>query len=139
MTENTICKEGLVRAIHGDNVEVEITVSSACSECHAKSICIPSDHQKETIVAKKLYNESFEVNERVHLVLQKSEGRKAIIIVYFIPSILLILSLVGIYALTQNELAASIVSLLSLIIYCLILKLRHKKNRDVFTFFVKKM
>ena len=80
MTEDTICKEGIVRAIHGDQIEVEITISSACSECHAKSICIPSDHKRETVLAQSLYNEHFEVGDKVHLVLKGSAGGKAVVL-----------------------------------------------------------
>ena len=50
--DHNICREGVIRAIDGDSLQVEIIVSSACSGCHAKSICIPSDRRQEIITVK---------------------------------------------------------------------------------------
>lgn len=139
MTENTICKEGIVRAIHGDQIEVEITISSACSECHAKSICIPSDHKRETVLAQSLYNEHFEVGDKVHLVLKGSAGGKAVVLAYLLPFIVLMVALFGTYAITKSELAGVIVSVVFVVIYYIILKTQNKKIEQNFQFFVKRM
>lgn len=139
MTEDTICKEGIVRAIHGDQIEVEITISSACSECHAKSICIPSDHKRETVMAQSLYNEHFEVGNKVHLVLKGSAGGKAVVLAYLLPFIVLMVALFGTYAITKSELAGVIVSIAFVVIYYIILKTQNKKIEQKFQFFVKRM
>ena len=139
MTEDTICKEGIVRAIHGDQIEVEITISSACSECHAKSICIPSDHKRETVLAQSLYNEHFEVGDKVHLVLKGSAGGKAVVLAYLRPFIVLMVALFGTYAITKSELAGVIVSVVFVVIYYIILKTQNKKIEQNFQFFVKRM
>jgi sigma-E factor negative regulatory protein RseC len=139
MTEDTICKEGIVRAIHGDQIEVEITISSACSECHAKSICIPSDHKRETVLAQNLYNEHFEVGDKVHLVLKGSAGGKAVVLAYLLPFIVLMVALFGTYAITKSELAGVIVSVVFVVIYYIILKTQNKKIEQNFQFFVKRM
>ncbi len=139
MTEDTICKEGIVRAIHGDQIEVEITISSACSECHAKSICIPSDHKRETVLAQSLYNEHFEVGDKVHLVLKGSAGGKAVVLAYLLPFIVLMVALFGTYAITKSELTGVIVSVVFVVIYYIILKTQNKKIEQNFQFFVKRM
>ncbi len=139
MTENTICKEGIVRSIQGDNIEVEITVSSACSECHAKSFCIPTDHKRETVMAKSLYGEQFTIGDKVQLVLKGSAGTKAVVIAYLLPLLVLIVGLFGTYAITQNELAGVIAAVILIVIYYLILKRRRKKIDEQFHFFVKKV
>lgn len=139
MTENTICKEGIVRAIHGDQIEVEITISSACSECHAKSICIPSDHKRETVLAQSLYNEHFEVGDKVQLVLKGSAGGKAVVLAYLLPFLVLMVALFGTYAITKSELAGVIVSVVFVVIYYIILKTQNKKIEQNFQFFVKHM
>ena len=137
--ENTICKEGIVRAVRGEELDIEITISSACSECHAKSICIPSDQRQEFVTARALYGESFEIGERVHLVLKQRAGWKAILIAYLIPFLVLIAALFGSYAIFRSELASVIVSLVFLVAYYFILKhFRHKIDQQ-FTFFVKKI
>ena len=139
MTEDTICKEGIVRAIHGDQIEGEITISSACSECHAKSICIPSDHKRETVLAQSLYNEHFEVGDKVHLVLKGSAGGKAVVLAYLLPFIVLMVALFGTYAITKSELTGVIVSVVFVVIYYIILKTQNKKIEQNFQFFVKRM
>jgi sigma-E factor negative regulatory protein RseC len=137
--ENTICKEGIVRAVRGEDIDVEITVSSACSECHAKSICIPSDQRQEFVTAQALYGETFQIGERVHLVLKQKAGWKAILIAYLIPFLVLIAALFGSYAIFRNELASVIASLLFLVAYYFLLKhFRHKIDKQ-FTFFVTKL
>lgn len=138
MTEDTICKEGIVRAIHGDQIEVEITISSACSECHAKSICIPSDHKRETVLAQSLYSEHFESGEKVQLVLKGSAGNKAVVLAYLLPFVVLMITLFGTYAITKSELAGVIVSVFFVVIYYIILKTQNKKIEQQFHFFVKK-
>lgn len=139
MTDNNICKEGIVKAIHDEEVEVEITVSSACSECHAKTICMPSDHKQETVMAKKLYNETFEIGDKVQLVLKGSAGNKAVVLAYLLPFIVLMVALLGTYAITKNELAGVVVSLILVIVYYFYLKKHNKKIEKEFVFYVKKM
>ncbi len=136
---DTICKEGIVRAIHGDNIEVEITISSACSECHAKSICIPSDHKRETVTAQSLYGEHFEVGDKVQLVLKGNTGNKAVVLAYLLPFIVLMVVLFGTYALTKSELAGVIASVVCVVIYYFILKTQNKKIEQKFQFFVKSL
>ncbi len=137
-SQDTICKEGIVRTVDGENVEVEITISSACSECHAKSICMPSDHKQETVTAKSLYGEHFEVGDKVNLVLKGSAGRKAVIIAYLLPLIVLMAALFGSYLIFHNELASVIACLLFIVIYFIILKRKSKKIEGEFEFYVKK-
>jgi len=138
MTENTICKEGIVRAVNGDNIEVEITISSACSECHAKSICIPTDQKRETVIAQSLYGEPFEVGDKVQLVIEGFTGTKAVILAYFLPFIVLMIALFGTYALTKSELAGVIVSVVLVIVYYIILKTQNKKIERSIRFYAKR-
>ena len=137
--QSTICKEGIVRAVNGNTVDVEIIVSSACAGCHAKSICIPSDHRQEIVTANVEGNHSFKVGERVNLVLRGNAGAKAVLIAYAIPFVVLLAAFIGCYLLSHNELVSVLVSLLFVLVYFLILKTQiHKINRN-FTFYVTKM
>lgn len=137
--QSTICKEGIVRAVNGNTVDVEIIVSSACAGCHAKSICIPSDHRQEIVTANVEGNHSFRVGERVNLVLRGNAGAKAVLIAYAIPFVVLLAAFIGCYLLSHNELVSVLVSLLFVLVYFLILKTQiHKINRN-FTFYVTKM
>ena len=137
--EQTICKEGIVRAVHGEDVEVEITISSACSECHAKSICIPSEQKQETVLAKSLYGEKFEPGDKVQLLLRSRSAAKAVVLAYLLPFIVLMAALFGTYAVTKSELAGVLVSVACVIVYYLVLKTRNRKIENSFRFFVRRM
>ena len=137
-SQDTICKEGIVRTVDGENVEVEITISSACSECHAKSICIPTDTKRETVMAKSLYGEHFDIGDKVQLVLKGSAGRKAVVIAYLLPLIVLMVALFGSYLLFHNELISVIICLAFVVLYFFILKKQSKKIEGEFEFYVKK-
>ena len=120
--EHNICREGIVRAVNGDEITVEVIVSSACSGCHAKSICIPSDRRQERIMVKNTRNEQYEIGETVELLLETSAGNKAVLIAYVLPLLVLMVLLFGCYAFTNKELLSVGVSLLGVILYYLILK-----------------
>lgn len=136
--KDNICREGIVRAVNGDEITVEVIVSSACSGCHAKSICIPSDRRQERIVVKNTRNEQYEIGETVELLLETSAGNKAVIIAYVLPLLVLMLLLFGCYAFTHKELLSVGVSLLGVILYYLILKSAGKSLDRKITFGIRK-
>ena len=136
---STICKEGIVRAVHNGEAEVEIIVSSACAGCHAKSICIPSDHRQETIVAVVPENMKVSVGERVNLNLQGNAGAKAVVIAYVIPFFILLAAFLASYLFFHNELVSVLVSLAVMLFYFLYLKTQRHKIDQNFTFYVTKI
>ena len=136
--DNNICREGIVRAIEGDEITVEVIVSSACSGCHAKSICIPSDRRQERITVKNTRNEQYEVGEAVELLLETSAGNKAVVLAYVLPLIVLLVLLFGCYALTHKELLSVGVGVLGVVLYYLILKSAGKSVEKGITFGIRK-
>lgn len=136
--DNNICREGIVRAVNGDEITVEVIVSSACSGCHAKSICIPSDRRQERITVKNIRNEQYEVGETVELLLETSAGNKAVVLAYVLPLIVLLVLLFGCYALTQKELLSVGVGVLGVVLYYLILKSAGKSVEKGITFGIRK-
>ena len=136
--DHNICREGIIRAINGDDISVEIIVSSACSGCHAKSICIPSDRRKEVITVKNTRHEDYRVGETVDLLLETSAGNKAVILAYVLPLIVLLVLLFGCYALTGKELLSVGVGVLGVVVYYLILKSAGKSVEKGMEFGIRK-
>ena len=136
--DNNICREGIVRSVEGDEITVEVIVSSACSGCHAKSICIPSDRRQERITVKNTRNEQYEVGETVELLLETSAGNKAVVLAYVLPLIVLLVLLFGCYALTHKELLSVGVGVLGVVLYYLILKSAGKSIEKGITFGIRK-
>ncbi len=137
MEEDTICKEGIVRSVNGEDVEVEIIVQSACSECHAKSICMPSDKRKETVTAKNVHRIALNTGDKVQLAMKTSSGNKAVLWAYILPFVVLMAALYGMYAITQNELHSVIVSLCLVVVYYVALKKRNRKFEKEFQLHIK--
>ena len=136
--ENNICREGVVRAIDGDNISVEIIVSSACSGCHAKSICIPSDRRQEIVTVKNTRHENYQIGETVELLLETSAGNKAVVLAYVLPLLVLLVLLFSCYALTHKELLSVGVGILGVVLYYLILKSAGKKVEKGITFGIRR-
>lgn len=136
--EHNICREGIVRAVNGDEITVEVIVSSACSGCHAKSICIPSDRRQEVVIVKNTRHEDFHVGETVELLLETSAGNKAVVLAYVLPLVVLLALLFGCYALTHKELLSVGISVLGVVLYYLILKSANKKVEQGITFGIRK-
>ena len=136
--DHNICREGIVRAIDGDDIHVEIIVSSACSGCHAKSICIPSDRRQEVITVKNSRHEDYRVGETVELLLENAAGNKAVVLAYVLPLVVLLVLLFGCYALTRHELLSVGVGVLGVVLYYLILKSASKKVEQGIVFGIRK-
>ena len=136
--EHNICREGIIRAIDGDDISVEIIVSSACSGCHAKSICIPSDRRQEVITVKNTCHEDFQIGETVELLLENSAGNRAVVLAYVLPLVVLLALLFGCYALTQKELLSVGIGVLGVIVYYLVLKSFSKDVEKKMEFGIRK-
>lgn len=138
MSENQVCKEGVVRSISGDRVFVEIVVSSACGGCAAKSLCNITEKKNEIIEAKVFPGDSFTIGESIHIEMRQNVARKAVVLGYVLPFLVLVGGLFGTYALTHIEWLSVLVSIGFITIYYLIIKLSDKKLTRDFDFYARK-
>lgn len=137
-SDDNICREGVVKDISDGEVLVEIIVSSACSGCSAKSICIPSERREERIWAKNPENIHFEMGETVNLQLASSAGNRAVLLAYVLPLVILTILLLVTYFTTKRELLSIFVSFLGVVLYYLILKNFSGKIEKKMNFYVTK-
>ena len=134
---NSVCREGTVRKITGDDIIVEITVKSACANCHAKAMCSLSESKQEFIHAKSLYPSKPDVGDKVEVVMRQSMGGKAVLIGYFFPFLVLIIALFAGYWLTKHEAVSVLIALGATAIYYIIIWKLHKKLSKQFIFYVR--
>jgi len=141
MEQKTLCKEGIVQKIKDDYVDVLITVSSACSACHAKSFCIPSEKRDVVLPTKNREKAVFSEGEKVSVEMEQKLGGKALRIGYFYPFVILMILLIGIYKLTDKEVLAAFLAFVGVALYYFFLYLsnRKKKMERQFQFYVKKL
>lgn len=114
-----ISHEGIIDHIESDTVFVRILSKSACAECHSKSMCGVSE-MTEKLIEVKQNTSGFEQGQTVNVILDRSLGNKAVLLGYFIPFLLLIITLIvsGIFF---SELWSGLMAIGILIPYYLLL------------------
>ena len=110
MANARVSHEGTVINVADGKVSVKIEVKSACSACHAKSMCSVSELSEKVIEA--LPAESVSVGDSVVVEMEEKFGLKAVFYVFFIPFVLMASTLF----VSSNFLAESFAALFSLLI-----------------------
>lgn len=128
MEKNTLCNEGFVKELLPDGLIVETIRCSACSTCHAKSVCIAGEQKEELLKTIVDNPQAFEIGEKVSIYMEKSLGGKAVILAYLLPFIILFSTLFITTKLTGNELLAFCSAIFSTAVYYLLLWLLNKKQ-----------
>ena len=133
----TIEHSGIVEQIDGDQIKVLIMQQSACSECHAKSLCSVAD-KKEKIIEVISSDPTLKVGDKVIIYGESSIGLQAVLLAFIIPFVLIFLALFIFQHFIENELIAGILAILVLVPYYLILFLSNKRLKNKFQFKIKK-
>ena len=122
---------GFVEKIDGDTVFVRITQQSACSGCHAQSMCSASE-KKDKIIEVPDRSGRFRVNEEVIICGQNSMGLQAVLLAFVIPLV------IG-TNLQWDETTSGLTGLSLLLPYYCILYLMRDKLKRRFIFTLKKL
>lgn len=113
---------GEVVRIETTTVYVKLTVSSACSGCHAKSVCGVDESEEKIVEVEDVVASQYEVGDRVEVALQSGDmGTKAVVLTYIVPFFVLAVLLFGSVALGVSEGLAAIVSLVGVVGYYLVI------------------
>ena len=125
---------GFVEKIDGDTVFVRITQQSACSGCHAQSMCSASE-KKDKIIEVPDRSGRFHINEEVQLCGQSSLGLQAVLLAFVFPLIIVFAAIVTGTSMQWEETTSGLTGLLLLVpYYCILYFLRDKlKKRFIFT------
>lgn len=135
MANARVSHEGTVINVADGKVSVKIEVKSACSACHAKSMCSVSELSEKVIEA--LPAESLSVGDSVVVEMEEKFGLKAVFYVFFIPFVLMASTLF----VSSNFVAESFAALFSLLIlapYYLLLALLKPYFAKTFVFVCRK-
>jgi sigma-E factor negative regulatory protein RseC len=118
----TVSHKGVVVAVDGRRLKVQIESVSACAACHAKGMCTLSDKEEKLIDIEMPNGMEKKVGDVVTVVVTQQRGMQAVVLAYILPAIVVILSLVGLLNIV-SEPVAIILSLLSLAVYYILLYL----------------
>lgn len=127
----TVSHKGVVVAVDGNKIKVQIESVSACAACHAKGMCTLSDKEDKLIDIECSKAVGKKVGDVVTVVVAQQRGMQAVVLAYILPAIVVILSLVGLLNIV-SEPVAIILSLLLLAVYYLILYLLRNKISSKF-------
>lgn len=133
---DTITHEGMVLRAPGDGTaEVEIITAEACSGCHAKSVCSAGTSDTRVITVRS--NGAVKAGDRVTVVMQLSQGFRALAIGYVIPFLVLIAAFVITTAAGAGELTSALLSFAAIGLYYLAVWILRDKIREKFEFKIK--
>lgn len=129
---------GFVEKIDAGTVFVRITQQSACSGCHARSMCSASE-KKDKIIEIPDRSGRYQVNEEVMICGQSSLGLQAVLLAFVIPLVLVLGAIAAGTGLGWNETTSGLTGLLLLLPYYYILYLLREKLKRRFIFTLKKL
>src|SRR5210317_40841 len=99
----SITHPGIVNNITEDSVFVKILAKSACSTCHAKSMCNIAEVEEKVIEIKNDPEKEYTQGQEVTVAMQKSLGGIAVFLGYVLPFLLLIAVLLLVLMISGNE------------------------------------
>jgi sigma-E factor negative regulatory protein RseC len=114
--EEKVLHEGIIQEVSDSKITVVIINVSACSSCHAKGACLVSD-MKEKEVEIHHFSGYFHPGQHVNFVGRTSHGYKAAFLGYFLPFILVLITLLLGISVTQSDGLAGLLSLAILFPY----------------------
>ena len=130
----SINHKGIVEKIDGGTVYVRIIQQSACSGCHAQSMCAASESKVKIIEVPDISGQ-FRPNEEVELCGRSSLGMQAVLLAFVFPLVIVVAAIITGTNMQWEETTSGLTGLLLLVpYYCILFLLRDKlKRRFIFT------
>jgi sigma-E factor negative regulatory protein RseC len=130
----SITHPGIVDHITENRVFVKVLAMSACSSCHAKSMCNIAEVEEKIVEVKKDPEREYNVGDHVTVSMRKSLGTLAVMLGYIIPFFLLMGVLLLVLFITDNEGLAGLSAILILVPYYWSLYIYRKRLKSTFSF-----
>lgn len=131
---NKIKHAGVVDGVEGECVRVRILQSSACSACKVAAHCNASETKEKIIDVMDADASHYQKGDQVMVVTDTAVGFRASLYGYFLPLILMVVTLVGVLAATHSEGWAALSALGILMPYYVLLFLMRNKLRNRLSF-----
>lgn len=128
---------GVIKEIDEYQYYVSIVAQSACVSCSAKSVCNVSEMKDEIVEVPRNKTENFEIGDKVDILMEKSQGTKAVMLGYIIPFLIVLVTLIVSLNLIGNEGLAGLISIGILIPYYLILYINRDTLKTTFRFRIR--
>ncbi|MFC0876008.1 SoxR reducing system RseC family protein [Saccharicrinis sp. FJH2] len=134
MHSEAITHSGKVQKISGDCIEVEIQTGSACGHCSASDQCVAADSSTRRITVENYQGPALNIGDWVTLTGKNRDGLTAVFFAYFLPFILVIVTLFVSNSIVDSEAISGLISLGILIPYYIVLWLFKNRLKRKFSF-----
>lgn len=124
-----VTHEGVVRAVKDGVLSVEVGRATACSSCSSRSRCTMGNGDT-VMVDVPAGSGTFAPGDRVQVSLSSGVGRRAVVIAYVLPLLLLVVAVVSFVSFFRcSEIVSIIAAFAVLALYYLVIYiLRHRLN-----------
>lgn len=126
--KQTITHEAVVKSIDNERICVSILQPSACSGCAAKQMCNSAEAKEKQVEVFAKQPEQYSVGQKVVLEGQLTDGRKAAMIAYGLPLILMLPVLFFAVYITGSETEGALWSLATVAAYFAVVALFFRKR-----------
>ena len=117
---NKISHSGVIEEIVGDNIVVRFVQTSACAACKAASHCSAAESREKVVTVVDHHAAvTHAVGDEVTVTMTAENGRRAVLLAFVFPFILMVLVLSLCLLLTRNEGIAALAGMASLFPYYL--------------------
>ncbi len=117
--ENERCREvsrrGVVTAVHGTVVDIQIVQRSACSACHIKAICAAGEAAEKTVQAPN--DGTLVPGMAVTLSMDERIGWLGVLVGFVLPLVLVVTLLFSLRGILPREEVAGLIAVASLVPY----------------------
>ncbi|MFA5087522.1 MAG: SoxR reducing system RseC family protein [Candidatus Omnitrophota bacterium] len=137
LSSKSIEHQGIVSEVTADVVRVEIARNSACSSCQVKGVCSLSETERK-IVAIDAPRIPCSVGDPVKVVMEESQGMRALFWGYILPFLIVISTLALVSLFIHQEVIAGALSVCALGFYYGILYLLRDRMKRSFVFRIER-
>lgn len=131
---NVITHSGIVERIDGDHITVRIVQASGCASCQLAGHCHASESREKLVDVYHAHAARHRVGDAVTVSTDVRTGYRAVAWGFGVPLAVLVATIFGVRALTDNEGLAALAGLAMLTPYYIVLYLLRDKLREKFSF-----
>ena len=135
--KNEIKHTGRIIEIDQDYTTVEIIVSSACSACHAKTLCGMSEEKEKVIMVPTDPYASHKVGDEVEVMTKMSMGLKAVWISYVVPLAVLMILILTLSTVLESQVVCGLSAICGVALYYFVIWLLRDRLQNEFTFYIR--
>lgn len=134
LKENTVTHSGVVQEVKEGKASISVITKSACVSCQIKGTCSLSDLKEKIIEVDLMNGQRLKKGGEVTVEMKESSGAWAVLLGYFFPFVIMILTLIIATSMGTSQGIAGLLSIGILVPYYLLLYLFRNKIRKRFTF-----